>query len=373
MTPTTAEYPLIEQAPAASALGRNQTDRRGFQIGWDHARHGLAPAAALLVDGTAIGQGWRAAKAVFGRRHLPTTPALRTWLRLRTDAWCAGLPFDDGSVTPKWLAGITATHCPVTRLPLGGAPGADSAPVFVCLDPGAGYRAGNLVMLSRRAATAIGGDPAAALPPESAARLDVLLSFGQTLPFCEAAGLPLLVLPPPGLQPINPVQALQRLLTLQFATPGWSTRLRALADGLPADARGQPDAALRHDFHLFIGAMAPRLLGAAAAADGCLPQATLEDAWADARVLRRWQRLAAALGETRCAALLVQAARQATRQAGAAASRSTAARAASARVPRLRAAPPRSPDRPPASRPGTGLPPPATASRASGRRPGAAT
>jgi hypothetical protein len=346
MHPTIAEQPRLDTPPAAVAVGgpqgRNEAERCGFQIGWDHARHGLAPAAALLVDATAVGQGWRAGKAVFGRRQLPTTPALRNWLRLRTEAWCAGLPFDGSTVTPKWLAGIAVSHCPVTRMPLGGAPAADSAPVFVCLGPNAGYRAGNLVVLSRRAATAIptldlrsagraaavpaavraiakantaatatpanssdvDGDAAAPPPlrPEQAARLAVLLSQCTALPFCEAASLPLHLLPPPQVQPANPVQVLQAWLTRQFAAPGWSARLRGLADTLPADARGQADTALRHDFNLFIGALAPRLLGTGS--DGRVPDTALEDAWSDQRVQRRWQRFTAALGEERTTLLL---------------------------------------------------------------------
>jgi hypothetical protein len=327
MKPTPAEDIGLDTAPvaddAAAALQpRDEAGRCGFQIGWDHARHGLVPAAELLIDGTPVGQGWHAGKAVFGRRRLPTTPALRWWLRLRTEAWRTSLPFDGATVTPKWLARLAATHCPVLRQPLGGAPGADSAPVTVCLDPEAGYRAGNLVVLSQRAAAEIdrldrrsalrlaataqvaGGTVSPRLSAEQAARLAVLLSHRKVLPFCEAARLPLHLLPPPQVQPANPVQALQAWLTRQFATPGWSARLRGLADALPADARGQADAALRHDFNLFIGALAPRLLGANTGIDGLVPDTVLEDAWADERVQRRWQRFAAALGEDRSTLLL---------------------------------------------------------------------
>jgi hypothetical protein len=334
MNPTTDDLACLDTAPAgcsAAAQPRGEADRRGFQVGWDHARHGLVPAAELLVDGTPVGQGWRAGKAVFGRRCLPTTPALRQWLGLRTAAWRAGIAFDGETVTPKWLARIAVSHCPVTRLPLGGAAGADSAPVTVCLDAVAGYRAGNLVVLSQRAAAAIPsldlrralrpvagpGKPAgsgdAVAPTFGAAeqgRLVALLSQRTALPFCDAARVPLHLLPPQQLQPVNPVQVLQVLLTRQFATPGWSTRLHALADLLPADARGQRDSALRHDFNLFVGALAPRLLGSSVGSDGRTLDTELEDAWADDRVQRRWQRFAAALGEARTAELLALAAPQ---------------------------------------------------------------
>ena len=56
-------------------------DSTGFDLGWDHAHHGLVPPAELLLDGTPIGQGWRAGKAVFGRRTLAATRHVRLWLR----------------------------------------------------------------------------------------------------------------------------------------------------------------------------------------------------------------------------------------------------------------------------------------------------
>jgi hypothetical protein len=385
MKPTTAADARTETPPTDNSVAalqpRNEGDRCGFQIGWDHARHGLVPPAGLLIDGTPVGQGWRAGKAVFGRRCLPTTPALRWWLHLRTEAWSSGVPFDAATVTPRWLARIAVSHCPVTRQPLGGAPGTDTAPVTVCLDAGDGYRAGNLVVLSQRAAAAIAGldlrsalrpsavtprpapaddtsvAPATRLAPEQAARLAVLLALRTALPHCDAARIPLHVLPPPLVEPANPVQALQVSLTRQFATPGWSSRLRALADLLPTDARGQRDVALRHDFHLFIGALAPRLLGAAVGSDGCVADAALEDAWADERVQRRWQRFAAALGEERTAAVLERARPSAAARSGGHA---------------LGGLGPRAFSRPPATRRGTSRPPLARASGVSAHRPAAA-
>jgi hypothetical protein len=361
---------------------RTEAERCGFQLGWDHARHGLVPPAGLLVDGTPVGQGWRAGKAVFGRRCLPTTPSLRWWLRLRTEAWLSGTAFDGTTLTPKWLAALASSHCPVIRQALGGAPGADSAPVTVCLDAKAGYRAGNLVVLSRRAAAAIdgldlrsalhpsatsapvtgsgphGGVATLPLTPAQAARLTVLLGLRTARPFCEVARVPLHLLPPPTVDPVNPLQALQVLLTRQFTTPGWSTRLRALADLLPADAQGRADAALRHDFNLFIGALAPRLLGTGEGNDGRVPDSALEDAWSDERVQRRWQRLAAALGPARTTTLLERLLPGTPLHSGG---------------PARRGAGPRAFSRPPAARPGTTRPPAARAPGASERRPAAAT
>jgi hypothetical protein len=91
------------------------------------------------------------------------------------------------------------------------------------------------------------------------------------------------------------------LLTLQFMTPGWSARTRAIAELLPAHT-------LRQDYNLFIGALAPRVLEA-----GPQPAAVrraLEDAWLQERVQRRWQHLVLSLGETATAALIDRAAAQ---------------------------------------------------------------
>ena len=65
------------------ALPADGVEATGFQIGWDHAHHGLVPPPELLLDGTPLGQGWRAGKAVFGHRVLPAQRSTRRWLALR--------------------------------------------------------------------------------------------------------------------------------------------------------------------------------------------------------------------------------------------------------------------------------------------------
>ena len=76
MDQATFEFgPLGDKGPAAGTSpyatpATDLGDQAGFQIGWDHAHHGLVPPAGLLLDGTPIGQGWRAGRAVFGRRTL---------------------------------------------------------------------------------------------------------------------------------------------------------------------------------------------------------------------------------------------------------------------------------------------------------------
>ena len=300
------------------------TDRTGFELGWDHAHHGLVPPAGLLLAGTPVSQGWLAGKAVFGRRTLLSTRPLRVWLRLRTEAWLAGLDFDAASITPLWLAQIEPTHCPVTRQRLGGAAGAADAPVTVMLPGPAGCVAGKLLVLSQRAAAALdkvrqcvgkvlaetrlvesGTRPALpGLNSEETLRLASLMGLSTALPHIDAARLPLRVLPPPHLCPCNVAQQLQALLTLQFMRPGWSERLRTLADHLPEVSS---QATLRHDFNLFVGALAPRLLAAGPGADTRATQMALEDAWGDARVQRRWLQLALQLGAEGSALLLQRA------------------------------------------------------------------
>lgn len=292
-------------------------DAAGFELGWDHAHHGLVPPPGLLLEGTPVGQGWRAGKAVFGRRTLAATRTVRQWLALRTDAWRRGIAFETTQVTAHYIGQIAATHCPVTRRPLGGT--AETAPVVARLHEGAGYAAGNLAQVSAEAARLLADvDAAEALraaarfdagidaPPagfsvDDAWRAAVLKSFVSALPFTEAARVPLRVLPPNRVRLLNAVQGLQAMVTLLFAAPGWSARVRALADLLPA--RG---GELRHDFNLFVGAFVARL--PASGADGRETRRALEDAWACSRVARRWQQFVLALGERATEALLARAA-----------------------------------------------------------------
>lgn len=276
-------------------------DPVGFDIGWDHARHGLVPPPGLMLDGTPVSQGWRAARAVFGPRTAPATRPVRQWLELRLQAWRDGVAFDTHQLTPHHLGQLEATHCPVTREPLGGT--GDTAATWVRLRLDAAYSAGHLVLMSRRAARARaehGGtalrERADRLRRESLdwcdglsatewARLATLVSMAEELPPAQAARLPLLALPPNRVRVLNPVQGLQALLTLRLHGAGWSRRSRDMADRLP-----RPE--LRHDFNLFVGALAARLMGIA---DGLSPRErrlALEDAWLCPRVARRWAQFA---------------------------------------------------------------------------------
>ncbi len=293
--------PLLPVWPACAPV-----DRTGFDIGWDHAHHGLVPPPELLHPLTPVRQGWMAGKAVFGpHRTLPGGRNLRQCLHLRLLAWRRGIGFDDQQVTPHFLGQLAAQRCPVLRCTLGGAAGQAQAAVVERLNPQAGYAAGNLVTVSAQAAAALEGlsvqqavgNARAAQVGDSPVRgygaavwwrLAALRAFATPLPFAQAALLPLAVTPPNRVRLLNAAQGLQALVTRLFMAPGWSLRCRALGSLLPT-------APLRHDFNLFVGAMAPRVLQAPADATGL--RLALEDAWLDARVQRRWQHLVLGLGE----------------------------------------------------------------------------
>jgi hypothetical protein len=301
-------------APTGVLGGADTADRVGFQIGWDHARHGLVPPAELLLEGTPLGQGWRAGKAVHGGRTHGTSWVTRRWLALRVQAWHEGMSFDSVHLTPARLARLHGPRCPVTRATLGGPPGSPDAPVFERLDSSRGYTPGNLAVLStaasqaragvgtlealRRAHRLMSGEPATdGLDAAAWTRLAALRAFATPMPFHDAARLPLAVLPPPGVDLVNPVQRLQVLLTLQFSTSGWSGRTREIAQGLPGHTA-------RQDYHLFIGALAPRVVEAGTTPGAAATRKALEDAWLHERVLRRWHHFVLSLGEAGVLSLL---------------------------------------------------------------------
>lgn len=287
-------------------------DRVAFQIGWDHARHGLVPPRALLAAGHAVGQGWQAAQSVLGRRTWPARPAVRQWLALRLAAWQAGEPFDAEALTPQHLAQIAATRCAVRRVPLNGIAGSPDAAVVVRLNPQAAWAAGHLVVLSAAAADAMhgvdadtarrrarecerGSGPLAGLDAAGWWRVATLRGCATVLPLATAAQLPLAVLPPNRVRVLNAAQGLQALMTQVFMAPGWAARCAAMAALLPAHTT-------RHEFNLFVGAIAPRVLAAPSAGTGL--RDALEDAWLHERVQRRWQHFALSLGEAGVEALL---------------------------------------------------------------------
>jgi hypothetical protein len=293
-------------------------DRTGFDIGWDHAHHGLVPPADLAQAASPVCQGWMAGKAVYGRRTLPTRRSTRQWLDLRLQAWQEGVAFEGQLVTANYLGQLHTEICPILRVAMGGVAGSDDAAVIDRIDPQAPYAAGNLVVMSSRAAAArrgiscqqavrraraaeLSGQAVEGLAAAAWWRLATLAAFAQPLPFADAARLPLALLPPNRVRVRGTAQGLQALLTRFFATTGWSARCAALA-------RMLPEHTLRHDFNLFVGAMAPRVLEASADTDA--RRVALEDAWLHERVQRRWQHLLLSLGEPGAKQLLSRAAQE---------------------------------------------------------------
>jgi hypothetical protein len=145
-----------------------------------------------------------------------------------------------------------------------------------------------------KAALLLGLDHAAWL------RLAVLASFATPLPHAQAALLPLRVLPPNRVRVINPVQALQVMLTLQFSQAGYARRLLGLAALMP-------NREARQAFQIFMHTLLARRLAVGTTPTPLQLRQAMEDTWGDALVNRRWQRLATWLTAADCELLLQRA------------------------------------------------------------------
>lgn len=319
--------------PAPMADLPRTVDRTGFAIGWDHAHHRLTPPLCHLDDHSPVRQGWAAGRAAFGARSLRPSAATRQWLALRLQAWLQGQAFEEVQVNPAFLARIDTEVCPVRRVPMLLCSGtADDAQV-VRLNAQAAYAAGNLAVVSTPVAAALAAtDPAraqaiadrlAAAGPgaggpravagealqfdglDAAAwqRAAVLASFTTPLPHGRAALLPLRVLPPNRVRVINPVQALQVVLTQQFSAAGYARRLLGLASLMPSSET-------RQAFQIFMHTVLARRLAVGPAPTPLALRHALEDTWADPLVNRRWQRLALRLDAGDCERLLQRAGRR---------------------------------------------------------------
>ncbi len=119
------------------------------------------------------------------------------------------------------------------------------------------------------------------------------MSLTTPLAHDSAAGLPLLVLPPPRLRVLNAVQALQAMLTLQFARDGYGRRIAALVELMPC-------ADTRYAARLVLHTLLARRIAAGRLDDLLALRRALEDAWSDAPLLQRWQRLAQRIDEPGC-------------------------------------------------------------------------
>lgn len=318
--PAVARPATATEVPPAVAPATGPDADPGDALGFDHARYGLVPPADCLWPGHPVREGWERGRRLVGRRTRPATPAVQRWLGLRLAAWRAGSPFDDVQVTPTTLRALEAnTRCPVTGVAL------DASARVIRLDPARGWVGGNLALVAPAVADRLENlswhEALAALEAaEAAAREDAggtpsmrdagaftlaqwrravaLKSLATPLPEGLVRTLPLRVLPPTRVRLVNPLQAVQALLSLQLATPGWGARSSRVAGLIPLT--------LRCEFHLFFHTLlAHALRGARAVAaddERAAMRAAVELAWVEPSVQRRWERFArridGALAET---------------------------------------------------------------------------
>ncbi len=325
--PSPARRPRAGSANTASGAPLTLHQHIGFQLGWDHARHGVAPPRPHTLEPSPLQQGWHAGLACFGTHRPVPRRAVRQWLQLRLQAWLRGLNVELLHITPNHLHQIEVSVCPITREALGhaGEPAAAAAINRVRHD--AGYAAGNLAVMSQRAHVAKAAHgfgtawataqslqaqdqaqlgaagPAATRDGLGAAhwsRLAVLCSFVEALPHEQACELPLVVLPPNRLRLFNPAQALQVFISRQLLSAGWSQRINALEAMLP----GQP---AQRAFRSFFQTLLPRVLEAKGSIGAQESRWALEDAWGHPAVQQRWTRFAQGLTPAQCEAVMRQA------------------------------------------------------------------
>lgn len=329
---TQIALPLFPNAPqqpgeCAALHGSGGFDATGFEIGWDFAHHRLTPPADHLHGAHPVRQGWEAGRAAFGARTLQPTRHVRQWLELRLRAWLEGVPFEGVMLTPRYFAQIEPLQCPVTREVLTHAAELPTDAVVMRLDPAAGYAAGHLVTVSRRVAQARGAadatqamDIARRLRKEELQafggleavhweRLAGLLSLAVAVPHERLAVHPLRVLPPNRLRLLNPVQALQVILTQLFSGEAYARRMTTLGTLMP-------DADARRCYFMFMNAMLARRLSAGWACDRQRVRTALEDAWAHPVIQRRWEQLALRLTRAACERIVRLAAQRGLLGAG---------------------------------------------------------
>jgi hypothetical protein len=286
---------LAPEPLAVQALAEGGSDAIGWQLGFDHARQGVALPASHLHEGSPLFAGWQAALARQLRsqqRHRDPAPAVRRWLQLRLRAWTEGVAYEDLLLTPHYLQQLDVSHCPVSREALHDEEGHPAQRRIVRLRQTEGYAAGHLITLGRLAADALQGRQLTELQElalQAARRAEPLLGLNagawarlvslvaMVTPGADARLLQ--ALPTNRLQLEQPVQALQAWITRQLARPGWSQRLQALHDALPGVPARQAASALS-------AALAPHAL--TLPTDAVAQRWALEDIWQHSRVQRRW-------------------------------------------------------------------------------------
>ncbi len=315
-------HPCAHRRAAAAPMTNHE--HIGFELGWDHAHHGITPPAPYAQEPSPIRNGWLAGSATFGERTLTPTLAVRQWLQLRLHAWLRGRSVELFQVTPHYLRQLSTSHCPITREALDSNAERTDQVSISRVRHDAGYAGGNLTMMSARAhvaKAAHGFESAIEIarrleteatrgntpPPQhdglNAAqwgRIAVLCSYVEPLPHARACELPMLVLPPNRLRLFNPVQSLQAFISQQLLSAGWSRRI----NGIEALLDGQ---ATRRAFRSFFQTLLPRVLDAGRHTDQRHMRWAVEDAWCHSGVMQRWVRFASMLDGAQCDSLLSRA------------------------------------------------------------------
>lgn len=275
----------------------------GFDIGWDYARYRLAPPADHFHAPHPVRQGWQAAQMALGVRTLQPSLAVSQWLQLRLQAWMHGRTFESFMVTPRFISQLQVQQCPVTREMLDATIGVSKRDVsnpgvIVTLYDGAGVAAGNLAMVSARAAQAwhdahhTSQQTSQWLLAEEARRLDSLRRMATPMSHAEAMAHPLTLLPPARVRLLNPAHALQVLLTRLLLGHAYARRMADVATLLPAAAR--------RPYALLMNTLLARRLAPGWSACALSVRHALEDAWSHPLVLQRWAPFVQTLSRAQC-------------------------------------------------------------------------
>lgn len=313
----------IQPADAAALVIPPATaqDVLAFELGWDHARFGVAPALPQAYESASLRGGLLAGRAGAWPPPLTASRSVQLWLRLRLQAWCLGRSVESVQVTPRFVEQLEVSHCPVTRVRLDSNSPQCSEAAIARVRNDAGYAAGNLAMLSAKAERACfnvsraqalelsrrldaemqhGAGGLCGLTSEQWARVATLASFVEPLAHAQACAMPMLVLPPNRLRLFNPAQALQAFISRQLLAPGWSLRMSRIEALLPAKAA-------QRSLLTFFHALLPRVLEAGRDLAAHELRWAIEDAWRQPLVQQRWWAFARQLSADQCEALVVRA------------------------------------------------------------------
>lgn len=291
-------------------------ESQGFAIGWDYAFHGVVPPVDHLYPGHPVRLGWEAHRARALVQPRPTASAsdrwpLSAWLGLRLTAWLRALPLEPVAVTVSLIRRLRVTHCPITREVLTWEAGLETDAQVIVLNDAAGVAAGNLAVVSARAAAARAlchhaqqaheraralatpGATDAGLQAAAWRRLAGLMSLATPMPHVQISTQALAVFPPPRVRVLNASQAVQTMLSSLWMGPGYARRLADVSACLAQPLQ-------RRRLSQLMSALLARRLEQGWSANSQQARCALEEAWSHPSVLRRWQELMHCLDAPSC-------------------------------------------------------------------------